>query len=141
MTPYNKTQMIEALTLVGVNCQRITTDKGFFDEPAVDVLARKGLDSAEQKQFDALRETDLLIKHLGLIVGEASECLECVRKNPEAPAEHLDQKEFLHVEEELADIVIRVMSIAYHQNYSLASAIIAKMDYNETRPHKHGKQF
>lgn len=134
--------MIEALSLLGVNCQRITTEHGFFEEPHIVTLARDRLESDEARaEFDRLREIELLSIHLGLIMGEAGECLEVLRKNPSAPAEHLDPAQFLHVEEELADIVIRTMSIAYHLNYSLSAAIIAKMDYNDKRPFKHGKQF
>jgi len=42
---------------------------------------------------------------------------------------------------ELADIVIRVCDLAGHLNIDLAAEIRAKSDYNESRPHKHGRRF
>lgn len=43
-------------------------------------------------------------------------------------------------EEELADIVIRAMDMAYALDISLGKAIEKKAEYNRTRPHKHGKR-
>jgi NTP pyrophosphatase (non-canonical NTP hydrolase) len=42
---------------------------------------------------------------------------------------------------ELADVVIRVCDFAGHLGCDLAKEIREKSDYNETRPHKHGKRF
>lgn len=42
---------------------------------------------------------------------------------------------------ELADLVIRVLDMAELYGVNLEAAIEAKMDYNRTRPYKHGKQF
>lgn len=39
---------------------------------------------------------------------------------------------------ELADVIIRIMDMAYRDNIPLARLILVKMAYNETRPHMHG---
>lgn len=44
-------------------------------------------------------------------------------------------------EDELADIMIRVMDLAAYTGVNLESHIKAKMRYNKLRPHKHGKQY
>src|SRR5699024_151994 len=44
-------------------------------------------------------------------------------------------------EDELADIMIRVMDLAYFKGIDLESHIKAKMRYNSLRPHKHGKLY
>lgn len=44
-------------------------------------------------------------------------------------------------EEEAADVVIRVMDICVQRNLRLGEAIVAKMLFNEGRPHKHGKVY
>ncbi|MBE9490860.1 MAG: hypothetical protein IMY67_11240 [Bacteroidetes bacterium] len=44
-------------------------------------------------------------------------------------------------EDELADIMIRVMDLAALKGIDLDSHIAAKMRYNETRPTKHGKKY
>lgn len=44
-------------------------------------------------------------------------------------------------EEEMADIIIRVLDLAGHRGIDLGRAVLVKMQYNSTRPHKHGKKF
>jgi len=42
---------------------------------------------------------------------------------------------------ELADAIIRILDICEHYNINIEAAIREKMDYNETRPLKHGKKL
>lgn len=74
---------------------------------------------------------------LMLMVSEIAEALEAQRDG--SP---LSEKipPFSGMEEELADLVIRAMDFAYHHNMRLAEAILAKIDYNDTRPYKHGRK-
>jgi NTP pyrophosphatase (non-canonical NTP hydrolase) len=66
---------------------------------------------------------------------ELSECLEALRHgNP--PSEHIP--EFTGAEEELADVVIRIMDHASAKGHRVAEAIVAKMAFNKTRPQMHG---
>jgi NTP pyrophosphatase (non-canonical NTP hydrolase) len=75
---------------------------------------------------------------IALMHSELSECLESLRHgNPES--EHIPG--YNGVEEELADVVIRVMDYAYGKGHRLAEAILAKMAFNAGRPYKHGKTF
>lgn len=80
---------------------------------------------------------------IALGTSEASEQLECVRDNP-------DPHHFWYREKdgkpegykfELADKVIRAMDEAEYHGIDLQSAIIEKMAFNDTRPHKHGRGF
>lgn len=69
---------------------------------------------------------------------ELSEAVEAMRHgNP--PDEHCP--DFGNLEIELADCVIRIMDFCHHKGFDLGKCIAAKMDFNETRPHKHGKKF
>ena len=77
-------------------------------------------------------------KKIALMHSELSEALEADRHgNP------LSEKipDYTHVEEELADLVIRVMDESATLKLNLAGAIDAKMKYNEGRPFKHGKKY
>lgn len=64
---------------------------------------------------------------LALIHSEVSEALEAFRKN--------DRKNF---DEELADILIRVLDCAAGLDIDLDKAIREKLDYNKTRGYRHG---
>lgn len=44
-------------------------------------------------------------------------------------------------QDELADIIIRVMDLAAYKGIDLEKHIAAKMRYNSLRPHKHGKKY
>jgi NTP pyrophosphatase (non-canonical NTP hydrolase) len=76
---------------------------------------------------------------IALIHSEASELLEATRD--EVVQESVKIPGFTKVEEELADIVIRVMDFSAGFGQRTGEAILAKMAYNKTRPRKHGRKF
>lgn len=106
---------------------------------------------------------------LALIHSEVSEALECDRKDRYHSDCPEQQKWFIHgmadptyghtfnddmffkeqfenrvkdtFEDELADIMIRVMDLAAFKGIDLESHIKAKMRYNSLRPYKHGKKY
>lgn len=76
---------------------------------------------------------------LALVHGELSEALEYYRKG-DGPSDHIP--EFTGVEEEFADVIIRLMNIAEHMKLRVPQAMLAKQAFNATRPFKHGgKKF
>lgn len=93
-------------------------------------------DTAISKGFwETPREDGTLI---ALMHSELSEALEAVRHgNP--PDDKIPA--FSGVEAEFADVIIRIMDYAGRYNLNVAAALIAKMEYNPTRPYKHGKQL
>lgn len=75
---------------------------------------------------------------IALMHSELSEVLESLR-NGSPPDEHCPS--FNNTEIELADAVIRIMDFCAARGLRLPEAIQAKMNYNVTRPYKHGKKF
>jgi NTP pyrophosphatase (non-canonical NTP hydrolase) len=75
---------------------------------------------------------------LMLITSELGEACEAYRTgNPRCDKPNMEH--FTNAEEELADAIIRILQMSAEYGYNLPAAIIAKMQYNHTRPHKHGK--
>ena len=76
---------------------------------------------------------------IALMHSELSEALEAYRHGNPA-SEHIP--EFTAVEEEMADVVIRIMDHCAARGHRVADAILAKIVFNTDRPHKHGgKKF
>ncbi len=80
---------------------------------------------------------------LMLTVGELAELQEALRDElpdgTKVPSVKIPG--FSNEEEETADAVIRLLDFAQYRGLRLGAAILAKMRYNESRPHKHGRSF
>lgn len=99
---------------------------------AIDMLCREAVRCQQEHGFDATMGEDIALIH-----SEASEALEDIRDGNMLPS--VDEKlKPIGLPSELADIIIRVVGFARKHNIDLADAVVRKMLYNETRPHKHG---
>lgn len=86
--------------------------------------------------WDKPREDGTLI---ALMHSELSEALEAARHGNKS-SEHIPK--FSGVEEEMADVVIRIMDFCQARGYRLGEAIEAKVEFNSGRSKMHGgKKF
>lgn len=100
------------------------------DEDAVMVNVRRAIDRLSERSIG---------EQIALMHSELSEGLEYERKNPGAPSDHIPG--FTGLEEEFADVLIRIFDTSAQRKLRLGEAVLAKMAFNATRHHKHGKRF
>ena len=117
---------------------------------ALNALSKAAYDNAVFKGFHdndpLMDEVDLYGKWTANLHGEVSELWEAARKGNllEGCDKHDDMVEQFQdsltcEEEELADIIIRVLDTAGARGINIGRAVNLKMAYNATRPHMHGK--
>jgi hypothetical protein len=78
-------------------------------------------------------------ERLCLIHSEVSEALEAYRDGEMKPSITEFGKP-VGLPSELADIIIRVVDLAFYKEIDLDEAVRVKMAYNITRPFKHGRK-
>jgi len=78
----------------------------------------------------SIDEHQQLLTKLMLVVSELGEAAEAVRHGDEA-----------NFREEIADTFIRLLDLVAHMHIDINQEIATKMEYNWSRPYKHGKKF
>jgi len=111
------TDFIQAFNAIAEDVYNTAVEKGWYDDGG-----KRNLGEA-----------------IALMHSELSEALEALRQGETTPSDKLP--DYLGVEEELADCIVRIMDIARAKNWRVAEAIVAKIAYNKGRPPKHGKKF
>jgi NTP pyrophosphatase (non-canonical NTP hydrolase) len=106
-----KVRFVDMFREVQRECHNTSMSKGWYDSP---------------RSFGEC---------VSLFHAELSEALEADRKN-KGESEKIPG--FSCIEEEFADLFIRVMDTSEFMNLRLAEAILAKNEYNKGREHRHG---
>ena len=126
---------VEVLDDLADICHSAAFAKGFHDDHEnVSYILHNSEESNKEliKWFESTAEQ----AEIARMHSEASEWLEGIRKG-QKPDEHLP--EFLSAEVEAADLIIRVLDTCAKRDYRIGNALVAKLQYNASRPYKHGK--
>jgi NTP pyrophosphatase (non-canonical NTP hydrolase) len=131
----------------------VTVSGDTYATPAEASTAPEMLTEAEQAIFTLLLEKIQAYLHatavdkgwwdkerndgemLCLIHAEVSEALESLRHGDPA-SDHIP--DFSGVEEEFADVFIRILDMCAARDWRIAQALFAKLAFNDGRPYKHG---
>jgi len=104
-------------------------DKGWWDKAKHECACKK---CGEINFVEIERNVP---EQLALMHSEISEALEGYRHN-DAMSDKIP--EFTAMEEELADAIIRMLDTAGALKLRIGEALVAKLQYNLTRPYRHG---
>ncbi len=103
---------------------------------AFNTLAYTAARIAESKGWYVNKDSvENISSKIALMHSELSEALESLR-NGDPESEHIPG--YTGMEEEFADVIIRIMHVAYSMDLKVSAALIAKLEFNKTRKHKHG---
>lgn len=134
-------------------CHNAARNKGFYICSSCNGIDGGCPDCSYTGQQESRNIPELLM----LIVSELGEAVEALRKDRHSNWEEffsiapyrmdLDEKEVFEecikdtFEDEIADAIIRLFDLCGYLNIDIERNIKYKMQYNETRPVKHGKKF
>lgn len=123
-----KVSFIEAFNALSADQHKRMRSQGFWDASDAVIAAADaagcGTDARKMRaaQLNAL------------VAGEIGEALEGIRKD--LPSDKIEG--FTNEEEEYADAIIRILDLNTARNLRIGEAVVAKMEHNLTRAHRHG---
>ena len=102
---------------------------------AFHAIAKEVAEISEGKGWSINSSTEGISSKIALMHSELSEALEALRRR-DPPSDHIPP--YSGMEEEFADVIIRIMHVAHALELRVGEAIIKKIEFNGNRPYKHG---
>lgn len=136
-----KKKFLVGIEALQVEAHKNAKGKGFWasyekvKKVALGVMVAGGHTTHQKALMDAI-----LAQKIALMHEELSELLGAMRSgNPTAPCKKVPVINAM--EEEAADLLIRLVDFCGEVGIRLGVATLLKMEYNAGRPHMHGKRF
>jgi NTP pyrophosphatase (non-canonical NTP hydrolase) len=129
--------VLSALLAVEHECHQTSLDHGWWEKH--DQLKRaiggehSSLISENKEEIDRL----YVLSKLMLSVSELSEAVEGVRGDK--MDDHLPRYKMIEVE--IADCFVRLFDLSKRFDLHVCEALLAKMEYNKSRPYRHGNKL
>lgn len=117
---------LEYLDDLAQECHDTAKAHGFWDHAEIEVVRYTPLGDDKYKGPNP----SIHGEKIALMHSELSEALEACRDGDR------DQEE-----EELADVIIRLLDYSHARGFSMDRAVRAKMSKNRNRPHLHGRKW
>ena len=139
MSEDNKRKFLVGLEAVQRSAHANASKHGFWG--IMDYLTKlRHIDNKiDQDKYLELRDA-VFSQKISLMHEELSELLGAIRSgNPTAPCEKVPTINAM--EEEAADLLIRLVDFCGEAGIRLGLATLLKMEHNAGRPHMHGKKF
>lgn len=117
-------------------CHKMAVEKGWWDDVVSTIQLEAGaisditLEDSEVDQLVSIKKGS----SIALMHSELSECLEAIRKD--LPSDHLHGRSM--EEEELADVIIRIMDYCGRYDIDIGEVMMEKIAYNAERSRRHG---
>lgn len=112
-----------------------SAEHGFWDEYDDTLAAITDPQTSRAYELGEKYTLEIKLSKIALMMSELGEAVEGIRK----PARDQHLPHLTQEAVELADVLIRIFDYCGKFNVPLAEALLAKMQYNVSRPYKHGK--